>query len=386
MYRGRGIELLGSGRVSMGALAITLATGALIAGVNGANDVSKGIATLVGAGLATERRAIAWGAAWTAVGGALGAVFSSALVTVFGRGLLAADVHATFAAALAAIVGAAAWVLIATRASLPVSTTHAIVGSLVGVAVFAYGPDGVQWNALGTKILVPLVASPVAAFLATAVALRLFAKRRAARVDCLCVEVTPTVSIHPAGTAALSLPAVRVTTGEQAACANQNAGALRVTVDCAHWATSAGISLARAMNDTPKIVALVLAAAAMISPTALSPSSAFVVVTAAMVVGSVAGGRRVTRLLARKLTVMDHSEGFSANAVSAVLVAAGATLGLPMSTTHVSAGGILGSTAGKENAVQRRTLRDVLLAWVVTAPGAAILGAATYGILWTVAR
>src|SRR5574341_2106293 len=134
---------------------------ALLAYANGTNDVSKGIATLVGSGTTDIRRALAWGTLWTAVGGLCGAVFAGAMLATFGNGLVTPGTPPTFAAALAVLVGAGGWVLLATRTGLPVSTTHALLGSLVGVLLLSHGPDGVRWSALGSKIFLPLLLSPV---------------------------------------------------------------------------------------------------------------------------------------------------------------------------------------------------------------------------------
>src|SRR5712692_281687 len=146
-------------------LVLVLLVGFFLAYVNGANDVSKGIATLVGSGITDYRRAIGWGTAWTAIGGLLGALFARAMIATFGNGLLVTGTTSTFAAALATLFGAAGWVLLATRTGLPVSTTHAIVGSLTGVAALAYGTGAVRWSALGGKILLPLLISPFASLL-----------------------------------------------------------------------------------------------------------------------------------------------------------------------------------------------------------------------------
>src|SRR5574341_657999 len=118
--------------------------GAFIAFVNGANDGSKGIATLAGSGLTSYRRAILWGSVWTLAGGMAGSVWAGAMVKTFGTGLLGPGVTPSFVAALAIIMGAALWVLFATLTGLPVSTTHAIVGSLAGVGTMAYGVAGVR--------------------------------------------------------------------------------------------------------------------------------------------------------------------------------------------------------------------------------------------------
>jgi len=116
---------------------VIVALGVLIAYVNGSNDVSKGIATLAGSGLTNYRRAILWGTVWTGLGGFAGALLAGAMVGTFGKGLLTSGIVPTFSAAVATILGAGAWVAFVTSAGLPVSTTHAIVGSPVILVKFA---------------------------------------------------------------------------------------------------------------------------------------------------------------------------------------------------------------------------------------------------------
>ncbi|MGI8783705.1 MAG: inorganic phosphate transporter [Acidobacteriota bacterium] len=370
---------------------LVLLVGAFLAYANGANDVSKGIATLVGCGVTGYRRAIAWGTAWTAIGGFLGALFASAMLATFGSVLMAPGTTPTFAAALAAVLGAAGWVFFATRTGLPVSTTHAIVGSLTGVAALAYGTDAVRWSALGGKVLLPLLVSPFASFLLTGVVLRVTQGRSEAsaeRADCLCAEVESAVVFAEgsgcARSAALAPGSlqIRITMGPAEACAASPAE-LRLTVDHLHWLTSGTTSLARGMNDAPKIVALLLAASALTGKEGISTATLFALVTAVMVVGSVSAGRRITRVLAEKVTPMDHREGFAANLVTAGLVTTGAIYGLPMSTTHVSSGAIF-SAGVKRGSLNRKTLRDIVLAWVVTLPAAAALGMAAYLVARTI--
>ncbi|MDQ3425040.1 MAG: inorganic phosphate transporter [Actinomycetota bacterium] len=366
---------------------LVLAVGASLAYANGSNDVSKGIATLVGSGVTDHRRAIVWGTAWTGVGGVLGALFAGAMLTTFGKGLLTPGTTPTFASALAVLVGAAGWVLFATRTGLPVSTTHAIVGSLVGVAALTYGVDAVKWDALGGKVFLPLLVTPFASLLITGVLLRATPgrlSRGGVRADCVCAEVEPAmvaVSVAFAQSAALvaQTPRLRISTGSAEACATTRPGALRLTVDHLHWLTSGATSLARGMNDAPKIVALVLAASVLLGGATISTSALFGLVAVAMVIGSLVAGRRVTHVLATKVTPMDHHEGFAANLVTAGLVTAGAVYGLPMSTTHISSAGIF-SAGIHRGTLNRKTLRDILLAWVVTLPAAAMLGMAAYAM------
>jgi PiT family inorganic phosphate transporter len=367
------------------ALLIVLVAGFLIAYVNGANDVSKGIATLVGSGVTDYRRAIRWGALWTAAGGLAGGSLAWAMVSTFGNGLLSSGTTPTPSAAVATVLGATAWVLLATRAGLPVSTTHAIVGAIAGAGAAAYGFHGVSWAALGTKVAVPLLLSPLASLAVTALLFRSAAAAgQTAGADCVCADLEPvTVAGGVPGSGASALvaggvhPALSV--GTRAACAAERPGALRLTVDHAHWLTSGATSFARGMNDAPKMVALTLAAATL-SDGPIAPHAVFTLVTLGMVAGSLAGGRRVTHVLAERITRLDHRDGFLANLVTAALVSAGAVGGLPMSTTHVSSTAIM--AAGTRRAgIDRRVARDVILAWVVTVPGAALLGVLMLAIL-----
>lgn len=122
-------------------LAVLLLTLALAA-ANGANDVAKGVATLAGAGVARYRTAVTWGAVTTLVGGLTAVWLGDAMRRLFASGIVDGEPTARFA--LAALVGTAGWVGVATVARLPVSTTHALVGSMLGAGLFA-APGSVQW-------------------------------------------------------------------------------------------------------------------------------------------------------------------------------------------------------------------------------------------------
>jgi PiT family inorganic phosphate transporter len=287
--------------------ALVLLVPSVLALANGGNDVSKGMATLVGSGVASYRRAARWGAAWTGLGAAVAFVGAGAMVSTFGNGLLAEGVAPSYPSALAALLGAAAWVLFATRASLPVSTTHALVGSLVGAAVAAYGVGGLAWPALGGRIVLPLLASPVAAF-----ALARFATKTLARAripECVCLGASSPLAVGSAGTlAAAPGLAISIASGHAAECERARPNFLRVTEDHLHWLSSGAVSFARGMNDAPKIVGL--AAAAILGSAAPARSGAlFALVSSAMVLGSLVAGRRVTRALAHDVTPMSHRKG-----------------------------------------------------------------------------
>ncbi len=372
------------------AVFILLFLAAFVAYANGSNDVSKGIATLVGSGVTGYRRAILWGTLWTGLGGFAGAVVAGAMLTTFGKGLLASGVSPSFAAAVATIVGATAWVVIATRTGLPVSTTHAIVGAVAGVGSVAYGSAGVRWATLGSKVGLPLLLSPVVAFAATSVVLsawKALSKRRGAEAECLCAEFEAApvlMGVAGDGTSALTStvsPTVAMTIGSKQSCAIDHPAALRMTTNHLHWFTSGATAFSRGMNDGPKMVALVLAAMPLLGAGINIRLVAFTLVTLGMVAGSWIAGGRVTTVLAEKVTCMDHREGFVANLVTAALVGPGAAFGLPMSTTHVSSGAIIAVGAQNRSGLNWKTGRDLVLAWVVTLPGAALLGIVAYQLL-----
>src|SRR5947199_2511353 len=133
---------------------------AALAYANGSNDVSKGIATLVGSGVTTYRRAIFWGSAWTVAGSLVAAIFSRRMVVTFSESVISPQARSD-TLPIAVLIGAMGWVLFATRMGLPVSTTHAITGALCGALIVAYGWRGVLWGSLVHQIVIPLLFSPL---------------------------------------------------------------------------------------------------------------------------------------------------------------------------------------------------------------------------------
>ncbi|HWZ45591.1 MAG TPA: inorganic phosphate transporter [Candidatus Saccharimonadales bacterium] len=360
-----------------GSSLFVFAVGVAIAYANGSNDVSKGIATLAGSGVTNLRRAVLWGTLWTGVGAGAAAFFAHAMLQTFGTGLLGQGVQATLGAAIATIAGAALWVAFATSNGLPVSTTHGIVGSIAGVALVAYGPHGVNWIALGGKIILPLLLSPIVSLALTAALIRLSRVLVPdAATDCMCFKVDQTpISASAGGAATLNFAtAPRV---HLESCTPTTKTSTGITVNHLHWITSGATSFARALNDAPKMAALVLSAA-LLSGRSQPSIFYFIAITAGMVAGSWFAGRKVTEVLAVKVTRMGHREGFIANLVTAALVGPGAALGLPMSTTHVASGGIMGVAAGGGAGVNRKTVRDMVLAWAVTVPAAALFGVTAF--------
>jgi PiT family inorganic phosphate transporter len=352
-----------------------------LAAANGANDVSKGVATLAGAGVTRYRTAIVWGGLATLAGSLLSLAVAGKMTSLFTVGIVSARPSATLA--LAVLVGAGAWVALATLVRMPVSTTHALVGAMIGAGL-VMAPATVQWSSLLGRVVLPLLASVVVSFMLSNMLIR--AGSRAPR--CVCVDVTadpPTsVAAIPAGeadtgslvdSASISPRALARKRGLVHGVDTRRSG---LTVNAAHWVTSGATSFARGLNDTPKMVAV---GAFGLVPHPLSAGELLLVVAAGIAAGGLAAGVRVARQLGEKVVHMSHREGFNANLVTSVLVGLGATLGLPMSTTHVSTGAISGVAGDSLVRLNRRTLRDFLVAWMLTPVTAGLIGANVYGLL-----
>lgn len=348
---------------------------------NGANDNFKGVATLYGSGAASYRVALLWSAGTTLAGSLLSIAFASALAKSFsGAGFVGEEIAASAAFGVSVGGAAAVTILLATWLGMPTSTTHALTGALIGVALLVDGGSAAR-APLVQKFLVPLATSPILA--AGLTMPLLWALRRTAigrgrgAEACLCL-VPSTEPSYSVSSAALAGSASLVT-GRVAEC-ERTVGSEAILVrsgwfvSALHFASGGAVCMARAVNDTPKISALLLATSALGGRWSLS------VTAAAVVIGGHLASRRVAETMSRRITHLDSVEGLSANLVTAGLVIGASRLGLPVSTTHVSCGAIFGIGAATREA-SWKTIGRILAAWVTTLPVAAVLGAILYGLL-----
>jgi len=353
---------------------------------NGTNDVSKAIATLVGSGITNYQTAIVWGTVWTVFGACVSGVVASAMVKTFSSGLTAPGTATPPTLALAVLTGAMIWVLVASRTSLPVSTTHALMGAIVGAGLAAFAGDELIWSAIAKKIALPLLLSPPLA-LTLSVLLHPVLRMATARWEGSCLCLLPAsralVAIDAKGMTRTLFQTGRTVVAVPSECDRAGLPGITIGLDSIHWISSGLASFARGVNDAPKIAAIVLLGSALASwPSAQFQISTFVGVALAMGLGSYLGGLRVTKVLAEKVTTMDHAEGLSANLTTSSLVLVSATLGLPVSTTHVSSSAIIGIGLLKGvRAVRWSTVRDMVLAWIVTLPAAGLLAWLAYLLL-----
>ena len=297
-----------------------------VAFTNGANANFKGVASLYGSGTTSLRTALWWGTAAT-LAGALAATFlAQGLLKAFsGKGLVPDALVQSPHFVLAVALGAALTSLLATRLSFPVSTTHALTGALVGAGL-AGGDHTVHLSALGKTFIQPLLLSPV---LAIAVGALLHFLLKAVRL----------------------LPDHRTR-----------------TLDTLHFLSGGAASFARGLNDTPKMAALLLVAHAFEIRWGL------LAVAVAMALGGLLDARNVAETLAKKVTAMNPGEGFAANLSTALLVITASLYSLPVSTTHVSVGSLLGIGIVTRQ-VKWPSVGQIILSWLITLPCAALLAA-----------
>lgn len=317
-------------------------SGLLLAYANGANDNFKGVATLYGGGTVHYRQALRWATLTTFAGSALAFVLAQDLTTAFrGKGLVADSVIAQPSFALAVALAAAFTVFIAAHYGWPISTTHALVGGLLGAGLTT--PGGVHPEQLGKGFLLPLLVSPLLAIAGTALLYPIFHfyRRRWG------VERHSALGSAPEAERGLNF---------------------------LHFLSSGLVGFARGLNDTPKITGVMLAAAAL-------PGNAMIVCVAVfMALGGWFHSRRVAHTLSHRITDMNPGQGFTANLVTGVLVIAASRLGLPVSTTHVAVGGLFGLGAVTGGA-HWKPIGQIVLSWVLTLPTAVVLSALFFFVL-----
>ncbi len=351
----------------------------ILAYANGANDVSKAVATLVGSGVTNYHTAILWGTIWTMLGAVTAASWATAMLKTFTTGILKGEAASPVAMGFAIITAAILWVLVASWQGLPVSTTHAILGGLCGSAVALLGLSGVEWVTVLKKAALPLALSPVVAFLVTWSLLPVLEATLGRWSGyCLCLQPRSgtLIAVNPQGESRILYQATGadVVVDRPTVCERSQLSGLTVGMDSIHWLSSGAASFARGLNDAPKIVSLMLIVQAASGPSRLG-TVIFVLSAISMGLGSYLGGRRVTEVLAEKITRMSHTEGLAANVTTSVLVTATAVLGMPVSTTQVSSSAIIAVGARKGlQAVRWTTVKSMVLAWVVTVPISALLG------------
>ena len=359
---------------------VIVVAGLLLAFGNGANDNFKAVATLYGSGTASYRLSLIWATLTTALGSVAAIYLAGKLLDAFsGQGLVPPAVAGDpdFAAAVA--LGASGTVWLATRLGFPVSTTHALIGALVGSGLVA-SSSGIDVTVLAGGFMLPLLTSPFIAVLLTALLYPLLRRQRERlSIDhetCVCIgkQVVASVPGRLAPAEALEFAeSVSLSVDDVVTCQIRYQGRMvgiraGTLLDTAHFFTAGLVSFARGLNDTPKIAALLLVGHFVV------PQTSIMLVGAVIALGGWLGARRIAETMAHRITSMSPGQGFMANLVTAGLVIGASNLGLPVSTTHVACGSLFGIGAVTRQA-HWQTIRSIMLAWFITLPVAGFMGA-----------
>jgi PiT family inorganic phosphate transporter len=301
---------------------------------NGANDNFKGVATLFGSQTTSYKTAIWWATLTTFAGSVASVFIASTLIKNFsGKGLVPDAIANTPEFRIAVAIGAALTIIIATFIGFPISTTHSLTGALVGAGIVAQGFP-VNFSALGKLFFLPLLFSPLIAIPLGAI-IYIF-------LDYMNLNFK--IKNH------------------------------QKIIDTSHFMSSGIVSFARGLNDTPKIVALVLIIKAFSLP------GGIIAIAVTMSLGGLFNAHKVAKTMSKKITSLNHIEGLSANIVTGSMVIGASSLGLPVSTTHVSVGSIFGVGLINKNSNLGIFYR-ILLSWLLTLPIAAMISVITYKLL-----
>jgi len=361
---------------------------------NGANDNFKGVATLYGSGTLGFKTALSIATITTFLGSITAIFLANGLVQSFsGKGLVPQDVAGSIDFLIAVGFGAGLTVLLATRLGFPISTTHALVGGLMGAGLMAVGFD-INFNKLGSAFFLPLLVSPFLAF-ALGMIVYLFFKRmkktfNLSKETCVCVGKTKEyVAVQNLNESELKLVAsnmniqnssnVRLQVAHHDECVkvytNKVFGfGVQKVLDILHITSAAAVSFARGLNDTPKIAGLLVAAHT------LDIAYGMVAIAVGMAIGGLLNSKGVAQTMSKKITKLNHGQGFCANLVTSFLVVIASKFGIPVSTTHVSVGSIFGIGIISKN-YDSKVMKNIILSWVVTLPIGMAFSAVCYVLI-----
>ena len=363
-------------------LIILFISACFLAYSNGANDNFKGVATLFGSGTTNYKKAINWATVTTFAGSVTAIFLANELVKNFsGKGLVPDELITLPIFAISIALGAAITVFIATKIGMPISTTHSLVGGLFGAGIMAVGSQ-FNFDKLIDKFLFPLIASPLMAAVASFVIYLIF---RSVRKQ-LGITKTTNLDIHKSHSpkpATMNMDStISLQTEIKVSVKNEIESyegkvlglSSQKVLDSLHYLSAGVVSFARGLNDTPKIVGLLLII------NAIDIKWSMIIIALVMAVGGLLNAKKVGTTMSKKITPMNSGQGFTANLVTGLLVTTASIHGMPVSTTHVSVGSIfgIGTVTKKAN---YKMIGKILLSWLLTLPLAAVISALIFKLL-----
>jgi PiT family inorganic phosphate transporter len=272
-----------------------------------------------------------------------GAFISLEVAATVAEGIVVQDAVTT-TVVFAGLIGAIAWNLATWYFGLPSSSSHALIGGVVGSAFAAAGADAVLGDGVLGKVLIPAVVAPLVAFTVGGLGI------------VICYRIV----------------------------GRQRPGPVSRGFRFGQVISGGLLALAHGTNDAQKtmgVIALALIANGSLDAGADPPLWVIVSAATAIALGTYTGGWRIIRTMGTRIIKMDSAQGFSAQGAGAAVILASSHYGFPLSTTHVISGGVMGAGAGKRlSAVRWGVAGDIVTAWLLTLPAAAAMGAAVYGV------
>lgn len=308
--------------------------------INGFHDTANAIATSV----STRALKPGWAIAMSATANFAGALTGTAVAHTIGEGLIQTNVEPSQTVIAAALVGAIAWNLITWWLAIPSSSSHALIGGLLGAALISAGFGSWQVDGIVGKVLVPLFGSPIVGFtLGLLVMLLIFNVFRRA---------------HP--------------------------GRLNAVFRRLQVVSAAYMAFSHGSNDAQKtmgIMTLALVTAGVLDEF-IVPLWVIIVAASAISLGTAAGGWRIIKTMGTKVVKLDPVHGFAAETTAATVIFGASQLGMPVSTTHVISSAIMGvGSSDRMKTVRWGVARSIATAWVLTLPASGLMAAAAYLLL-----
>ncbi len=312
--------------------------------LNGLHDAANSIATVVATRLLSPVQAVAFAAFFNFAAYFVTLAFPSlhAVAETIGKGLIDQDV-VTPAVIFGALGGAMFWNVVTWQKGIPSSSSHALVGGLVGAGVTHASVHSIHIGGL-TKTMVAIVVSPtlgmilaLLVMLASSWALRRYTARQAER-----------------------------------------------TFRSLHLVSSAAYSLSHGLNDAQKtmgIITVLLYSTGQLTGEFEVPHWVAISCYVAIALGTLSGGWKIIETMGSRITKLSQHQGFAASTGGSIVLFAASAMGIPVSTTHTITGAIIGSgVARRTSAVRWGTASNVVVAWIITIPCSAIVGSAFYGL------
>src|SRR3954471_9663735 len=320
-------------------LVLVVATALAFDFTNGFHDTANVVATSISTKAMPPRIAVGYASVLNFVG----AFLSLQVAATVASGIVEAG-GVTLTVVFAGLVGAIVWNLVTWYAGLPSSSSHGLIGGIVGSTLAAHGTSAVQWDGLLGKVIVPALVAPVLAFTVAGIGIL------------LSYRITGRLSPGP------------VTRGFRGG-----------------QVISGGLlALAHGTNDAQKtmgVIALALVAHGNL-PASNPEIPTWVVVSAATAIaaGTYSGGWRIIRTMGTRIIKMDAAQGFTSQGSGAAVILAATHVGFPLSTTHVISGAVMGAGAARRlSAVRWGVAGNIAIAWLLTLPAAGGTGALVYG-------